>query len=170
MTGADSGIGWFDSADVDVLRPLVLDCLAVPRWGDGVLAARPFGEVDALVAAADVVLSDDEVLAAIAHHPRIGERGRGSSAAWSDGEQSGVDGSASGLLVDANARYEARFGHVFLICATGLSGADVLASLAARMGNEPAFELRVVNRELCRIAAIRLRKLVDRERQPPHRR
>ncbi|AXX33256.1 2-oxo-4-hydroxy-4-carboxy-5-ureidoimidazoline decarboxylase [Actinosynnema pretiosum subsp. pretiosum] len=164
MTGADSGgIGWFDAGEPSLLRPLVLDCLAVPRWVDGVLAARPFGVVERLVAAADVVLSDDEVLAAIAHHPRIGERGRGTSAAWSDREQSGVDGSLSAQLAEANARYEARFGHVFLVCATGLSGADVLRAVEARMGNDPAHELRVVNRELCRIAAIRLRKLVHRD-------
>jgi 2-oxo-4-hydroxy-4-carboxy-5-ureidoimidazoline decarboxylase len=46
------------------------------------------------------------------------------------------------------------------VCATGLSGEEMLADLSTRMGNDPATELRVVNRELAKIAALRLRKVV----------
>jgi 2-oxo-4-hydroxy-4-carboxy-5-ureidoimidazoline decarboxylase len=62
--------------------------------------------------------------------------------------------------VAANLAYEERFGHIYLVCATGLSGEQMLANLAARMDNDPATELRVVNRELTKIAALRLRKVV----------
>ncbi|PRY42683.1 2-oxo-4-hydroxy-4-carboxy-5-ureidoimidazoline decarboxylase [Umezawaea tangerina] len=156
------GLQAFNTAPADELRPLLTECLAVPRWVDAVLAARPYPDVDALVAAAEVDLSTDEIHGAIAGHPRIGERARhdGVSAKWSAAEQSGVDLSVADRLVAANLAYEERFGHIYLVCATGLSGEQMLADLASRMGNDPDTELRVVNGELARIAALRLRKAI----------
>jgi 2-oxo-4-hydroxy-4-carboxy-5-ureidoimidazoline decarboxylase len=156
------GLPGFNSAPADDLRPLLAECLAVPRWVDAVVAGRPYADVDALVATARVDLDAQEVLGAIAGHPRIGERADngGISAKWSSAEQSGVDASLSDRLVAANLAYEERFGHIYLVCATGLSGEQVLADLADRMDNDPATELRVVNRELAEIAALRLRKAV----------
>lgn len=147
----------------DLLRPLLLECLAVPRWVDAVLAGRPYADVDALLAAADRAaadLSTAEVRAAIAHHPRIGERagGGGVAAKWSADEQSGVGTSSADRLATANAAYEDRFGHIYLVCATGLTGEQVLADLTARLANPPDVEPGVVRRELARIAALRLRK------------
>ncbi|HWO63053.1 MAG TPA: 2-oxo-4-hydroxy-4-carboxy-5-ureidoimidazoline decarboxylase [Umezawaea sp.] len=157
-----SGLPGFNSAPADDLRPLLIECLAVPRWVEAVVAARPYPDVDALVARAEVDLDAHEILGAIAGHPRIGERARhdGVSAGWSSAEQSGVDVSLADRLVAANLAYEERFGHIYLVCATGLSGEQVLADLAARMDNDPATELRVVNRELAKIAALRLRKVI----------
>ncbi|MEU5695509.1 2-oxo-4-hydroxy-4-carboxy-5-ureidoimidazoline decarboxylase [Actinosynnema sp. NPDC020468] len=149
----------FDAAPEAVLRPLLTACLAVPRWVDALLAARPHGSPAALVAAADAIaLSDDEVRAALAGHPRLGEREPGSdpSARWSADEQRDVE--ADDRLAAANRAYEERFGHRYLVCATGMTGADVRADLTARLANPPGVELRVVARELARIAALRLRK------------
>jgi 2-oxo-4-hydroxy-4-carboxy-5-ureidoimidazoline decarboxylase len=156
------GLQGFNSAPADDLRPLLAECLAVPRWVEAVVEARPYPDVDALVARAEVDLDTHEILGAIAGHPRIGERAKhdGVSAKWSSAEQSGVDVSLADRLVAANTAYEERFGHIYLVCATGLSGEQMLADLAARMGNDPATELRVVNRELAKIAALRLRKVV----------
>ena len=157
-----SGLPGFNSAPADDLRTVLTECLAVPRWVDAVVAARPYPDVDALVARAEVDLDTHEILGAIAGHPRIGERAKhdGVSAKWSSAEQSGVDVLLADRLVAANLAYEERFGHIYLVCATGLSGEQVLADLAARMDNDPATELRVVNRELAKIAALRLRKVV----------
>ncbi|WNV89908.1 2-oxo-4-hydroxy-4-carboxy-5-ureidoimidazoline decarboxylase [Umezawaea sp. Da 62-37] len=156
------GLQAFNSALAEELRPLLTECLAVPRWVDAVIAARPYPDVDALAAAAEVDLSADEVLGAIAGHPRIGERAKhdGVSAKWSAAEQSGVDASVADRLVAANLAYEERFGHIYLVCATGLTGERMLEDLAARMGNDPDTELRVVNGELAKIAALRLRKAI----------
>jgi 2-oxo-4-hydroxy-4-carboxy-5-ureidoimidazoline decarboxylase len=156
------GLPGFNSAPADDLRPLLAECLAVPRWVDAVVDGRPYADVDALVATAEIDLDAHEILGAIAGHPRIGERAKsgGISAKWSSAEQSGVDVSLADRLVAANLAYEERFGHIYLVCATGLSGEQMLADLAARMDNDPATELRVVNRELAKIAALRLRKVV----------
>ena len=155
----------FNSAPEDELRPLLTECLAVPRWVDAIVAGRPYASMDALLAAAHVAaqgLSDEEVLGAIAGHPRIGERQKtgGVSAKWSRSEQSGVDSSQADRLAAANAAYEDRFGHIYLVCATGLSGAEMLDNLSSRMDNPPDVELRVVNDELAKIAALRLQKLI----------
>ncbi|MER5260452.1 2-oxo-4-hydroxy-4-carboxy-5-ureidoimidazoline decarboxylase [Actinosynnema sp. NPDC002837] len=154
----------FNSAPAAELRPLLTDCLAVPRWVDALLAGRPYADVDALLAASDrhADLTDDEVLTAIGGHPRIGEQasGGGVAAKWSADEQSGVGASLGDRLFAANAAYEDRFGHIYLVCATGLSGERMLADLAERMANPPDVELRVVNRELAKIAALRLRKVL----------
>ena len=68
---------------------------------------------------------------------RIGER---RLSGWSAGEQAGVGEVAETLtaLADANAAYEQRFGHVFLICATGRGPAEILAELNRRMSHDPA--------------------------------
>jgi 2-oxo-4-hydroxy-4-carboxy-5-ureidoimidazoline decarboxylase len=154
----------FNSAPAAELRPLLTECLAVPRWVDALLAGRPYADVDALLAASDRIaeLTDDEVVTAISGHPRIGERaaGGGVSARWSADEQSGVTASLADPLLAANAAYEDRFGHIYLVCATGLTGEEMAADLAARMGNPPDVELRVVNRELAKIAALRLGKVL----------
>jgi len=156
------GLPGFNSAPADDLRPLLAECLAVPRWVDAVVDGRPYADVDALAAKAEIDLETHEILGAIAGHPRIGERAKhdGISAKWSSAEQSGVDVSLADRLVAANLAYEERFGHIYLVCATGLSGEQMLADLAARMDNDPDTELRVVNRELAKIAALRLRKAV----------
>ncbi|GGU56134.1 2-oxo-4-hydroxy-4-carboxy-5-ureidoimidazoline decarboxylase [Lentzea atacamensis] len=155
----------FNSAPEAELRPLLTECLAVPRWVDAIVAGRPYASMDALLAASHVAaqgLSDEEVLGAIAGHPRIGERQKtgGVSAKWSRSEQSGVDSSQADRLAAANAAYEDRFGHIYLVCATGLSGAEMLDNLSSRMDNPPDVELRVVNDELAKIAALRLQKLI----------
>ncbi|WP_281248859.1 2-oxo-4-hydroxy-4-carboxy-5-ureidoimidazoline decarboxylase [Lentzea fradiae] len=155
----------FNHAPEAELRPLLAECLAVPRWVDAVVAGRPYPSLDALLAASSAAaqgLSDAEVLGAIAGHPRIGERQRtgGVSASWSRSEQSGVDSSQADRLAAANAAYEDRFGHIYLVCATGLSGAQMLDDLASRLHNPPETELRVVNEELAKIAALRLQKLI----------
>ena len=147
----------FNTTDV---RPLLTECLAVPRWVDAVLAGRPYADLDALKAAADLPLSSDEIRQAMAAHPRIGEQPKhsGTDAAWSRSEQSGVDNADA--FAAANAEYEAKFGHVYLVCASGRGGEELLKILRARLDNDPATELAVAGRELLKIAELRLAKAV----------
>ena len=56
--------------------------------------------------------------------------------------------------------YEETFGHIFLICAAGLSGEQILQVLRARLGNDPQTEHDVVIGELRKIASLRLAKAV----------
>jgi len=143
----------FNSAPAEQVRPLLAECLDVPRWVDAVLDGRPYPSLEELVRVAEVPLTPDEIRRAMAAHPRIGERATGRSRT----EQSGVDSAAAAKFRRANADYEQRFGHVYLVCASGRSGDELLADLQQRMANDPATELAVAGRELVKIALLRLR-------------
>src|SRR5829696_2197947 len=125
----------------------LLACCASPRWAGEVAAHQPYSDLETLCQLSDTVLGAlpwDEVLTALAAHPRIGERpmGNGREASWSRSEQAtaGPDGRRADELRSANAEYERRYGHVFLICAVGLSADDVLESLWKRIENDPTAE------------------------------
>jgi len=123
------------------------------------LASRPYPDETALLAAADTAteaLTWDDVLEAMAAHPRIGDRVSGHSAA----EQAGVNAADRDALAAANAAYEARFGHVYLVCATGLTGRDMLADVRRRLANDDQTERRVAQRELMNITRLRLSRLL----------
>jgi 2-oxo-4-hydroxy-4-carboxy-5-ureidoimidazoline decarboxylase len=142
-------------------------CCASPRWVDAMLAGAPYPDRDAVLQAADRALAEldwAELRRALAGHPRIGDRvpGNEREAHWSRAEQSAAvadDGQATALAA-ADRAYERRFGHVFLVCVTGLSVDAVLATLRERLGNDPATEREVVRGELGRIVRLRLAKVV----------
>src|SRR5215469_7694806 len=141
---------------------VLLSCCAAPGWARRVAAGRPYATVDDLLAAADAAWAAREpgdLEAAMAGHPRIGER---RLTGWSRQEQSGVrsDDQTAAALREANVAYEDRFGHVFLICATGRGPGDILAELDRRMANDPDTERAVAAAEIGKINEIRLRKLV----------
>ena len=82
---------------------------------------------------------------------------------WSAGEQAGTrdaDADTRDALAQGNRDYEARFGHTFILCASGRSAAEMLAALQSRMTNDPATELDVTAHELWRITRLRLEKLL----------
>ncbi|MCB9795206.1 MAG: allantoicase [Alphaproteobacteria bacterium] len=105
---------------------------------------------------------------AFTHHPRIGAdvdtlRARfGATASWSQGEQSGVQGASEQTLealAAGNRDYEARYGYIFVVCASGLSAGEMLQRLQARMHNSPENELRIAAGEQAKITRLRLLKL-----------
>ena len=143
-----------------VLRP----CADVHSFVDALVAGRPHGTVAALLAAARAqasTWSDAEVEAALADHPRIGERpsGAGASAALSGREQAGVDPADGGLqqrLAEGNRRYEERFGRIYLVRAAGRTGPELLGLLEQRLTNDPDTERAVTRGQLAEIALLRL--------------
>lgn len=137
-------------------------CCGSRRWVERMLAGLPYASDAALLEAAERewwTLARADWLEAFAAHPRIGER---SGDAWSRGEQSSVDQAASDVrraLEQGNRAYEARFGHVYLVCATGRGAADLLADLRRRLVADPEQELRTAAGEQAKITALRLEKL-----------
>ena len=142
----------------------LLRACASTRWIERMISGRPYRSMEALTAASDGVLATlgwPDIEQALAAHPRIGARGagHGREAAWSRQEQSGTRDAGPEVqagLRAGNAAYEERFGHVFLICATGMSAASMLAALQARLGHDPATEREVVRGELTKIVRLRL--------------
>ncbi len=149
-------------------------CCGASRWVDGMMAAAPFASADHLHATAERLwwaLSDDDWREAFTHHPKIGDVDQlrekfAQTAAWSEGEQAGVNTASDATLqalADGNARYEARFGFIFIVCATGKSAAQMLALLHGRIDNPPPAELLIAAAEQRKITRIRLDKLLAEE-------
>lgn len=135
----------------------LLGCCSAPRWATQVAAGRPYASVAALVEAAARALTDTDLDAALTGHPRIGDR---TAAGRSGREQGGVGDHVVAALAEGNRAYEERFGHVYLVCAAGRSGADLLAALRARLHNDPSTERAVALRELAEINRLRLGALL----------
>lgn len=157
------GLQAFNVASEPVAHALLRPCLDVDRWVAEVAADRPYHDREALLARAGEAaepLTPEEVEAALAHHPRIGEMPRTTSteAALSRSEQAGLDtgGDVQAELEEGNRAYEARFGQVFLIRAAGRSSAEILTALHERLRNEPETELAVAVQQLREIALLRL--------------
>jgi 2-oxo-4-hydroxy-4-carboxy-5-ureidoimidazoline decarboxylase len=147
----------FNTAPAAEARTAMLDCCGSARFADAMTAGRPYPSAAAAEQAAQTVfaaLTWADVREAMDRHPRIGARVSGQSAA----EQSGVADESRAALAAGNAAYEQRFGHVFLICATGLSGPQMLAALQRRLGNDQSAERAVASAELGKITVLRLRK------------
>lgn len=157
-------IATFDEADPATAAEVVRACARIESWVDAVVAARPYGSVDALVTQADALAAawtPAEVEAALADHPRIGQRhdGRTTSARMSRHEQAGVDRSTDTAvrLAAGNRRYEERFGRIFLVRASGRTSEQMLEQLQERLENDPETELAVTAGQLREIAALRLK-------------
>jgi 2-oxo-4-hydroxy-4-carboxy-5-ureidoimidazoline decarboxylase len=159
------------SAPADAER-LLRACCGSGRWVSRMLDRRPFGSSETLLtAAADVWwdLSADDWREAFTHHPRIGDREAlarrfAPTRHLSAREQAGVSAASEDVragLLEGNQLYEARFGYVFIVCASGLSAASMLEQLRARLAHDPATELRIAAGEQARITALRLRELPE---------
>lgn len=155
-------------------RRLLSRCCGSGRWVEGMLERRPFGDDERLYAAAEEIwwqLAGDDWLEAFSHHPRIGDRCLeverfAATRDLSRREQSGTAAASPEVLEalhEGNRAYEERFGHVFLICATGKSAGEMLAALEERLGNDPETELRVAAAEQAKILRLRLEKLIETE-------
>ena len=197
---AEEPLARFNALPPDEAEAELLACCATPSWAGAVAAGRPYATIASVLAASDdafVRMPAADLSAAVAAHPRIGDRatsdtarpaassrdtaGRGEPSRvppgregdardgdtrdgeWSRQEQAGVAGASvntMAALAAGNEAYEERFGQVFLICATGLSAAEMLAALRTRLGNDPDTEAKIVREELRKITGLRLRKLL----------
>ena len=143
-------------------------CCGSSRWSTAMAARRPFRDAGELYRAADDVwssLDGSDWLEAFAQHPPIGQRATG----WAQAEQSGTRDAASETLDELarlNHEYERKFGHVFLICATGKGADEMLAALKQRIEHNPASELRLAAAEQAKITRLRLENLVSQDREP----
>jgi OHCU decarboxylase len=170
MTLAD-----LNALDDDAAVGAFLRCCGSSRWARRMAEARPFADADAMAATADATwraLGQPDWLEAFAAHPQIGSNGSGRSdaSAWSDEEQAGVAAAAAQTrrrLAEANRDYQARFGYIFIVCATGKTADEMLALLEGRLRHDPVDELRLAAEEQRKITRLRLAKLLEEEPETP---
>ncbi|MFF0449843.1 2-oxo-4-hydroxy-4-carboxy-5-ureidoimidazoline decarboxylase [Streptomyces sp. NPDC004609] len=160
-----AGLTRFNTApEGDAIAALHEVC-ASSAWGSALLAGRPYATTEALLTAADAAvagLTDAHLAEAMAGHPPIGRPRPGDPT--SSREQSGMAGASDTLraeMLELNLAYQEKFGHVFLICATGLTGERMRDAVRSRIGNTPEREREIVRTELGRINRIRLARLVE---------
>jgi 2-oxo-4-hydroxy-4-carboxy-5-ureidoimidazoline decarboxylase len=180
---------WFNELPAEAAQQALLDCCSALGWAARMVAGRPFTSAeDAIRRSSGIVatLTIPDLADALAGHPRIGERPdaadaspwaapyyrpgssneaptRPHAADWSRQEQSGLaadDATSRQALARLNLAYERRFGHIFLVCASGRTGTQLLRVLLARLQNEPDDEWQVVRAELQKINALRLQRLL----------
>jgi len=85
---------------------------------------------------------------------------------WSAEEQAGVADALDSTrrrLAEANLEYQARFGYLFIVCATGRTAGEMLDILERRLKNDVTAEIQVAAEEQRRITRLRLAKLLEAE-------
>ncbi|MFF9897967.1 2-oxo-4-hydroxy-4-carboxy-5-ureidoimidazoline decarboxylase [Streptomyces longispororuber] len=161
------GLARFNTLDEAAARTALHEACASAAWGGKLLARRPFATTEALYAASDAAMAEltaADLAEAMAGHPPIGRPKPGDPA--SAREQRGMAGASEELkaqMLELNLAYQEKFGHVFLICATGRTGEQMRDAVQERLGNSPEREREIVRAELGKINRIRLARLVEEE-------
>ncbi|MFD9219555.1 2-oxo-4-hydroxy-4-carboxy-5-ureidoimidazoline decarboxylase [Streptomyces sp. NPDC060064] len=160
-----AGLTRFNTSQDSTALAALHEVCASSAWGSKLLAQRPYATVEALFDAGDAAmaeLSAGDLAEAMAGHPPIGRPKPGDPT--SSREQRGMAGASEELkaeMLERNLAYQDRFGHVFLICATGATGEQMLEALRTRIGNSPEQEREIVRTELGKINRIRLARLAE---------
>ncbi|MFE7536953.1 2-oxo-4-hydroxy-4-carboxy-5-ureidoimidazoline decarboxylase [Streptomyces rhizosphaericola] len=158
------GLTRFNTLADGEAAPALHEVCASAAWGGTVLAGRPYVTEEALLAASDAAMAEltaADLADAMAGHPPIGRPKPGDPT--SAREQRGMAGASEELkteMLELNLAYQERFGHVFLICATGATGEQMRDAVKSRIGNSPEQEREIVRTELGKINRIRLTRLV----------
>jgi OHCU decarboxylase len=156
-------------ADINSLEPaasrtIFLECCGSEAWASSMVAGRPFETLEQLRHYANDKwwnLSTEDWLEAFSKHPRIGENRQLSK--WSTEEQRGMAGSEDQTIqkmAELNEDYFERFGWIYIVCATGKNGTEMLALLEQRIQNDASQELRNASQEQAKIMDLRIRKLL----------
>ena len=137
-------------------------CTIAPAYCDALVSARPFSTIEDLNQASDQATSNLDTAPSRQSPTSTAERKAHS--AWSSAEQSGLSADDVRTLDDlaaANLAYESKFDHVFLICATGKNGAEMLKECNRRINNSPEVEIQEAREQLRLINQIRIKKLLE---------
>ncbi|MFE9025001.1 2-oxo-4-hydroxy-4-carboxy-5-ureidoimidazoline decarboxylase [Streptomyces iakyrus] len=166
-TSTPPGLTRFNALEEQAAYTALREACASTAWAKRLLAARPCATCEDLYAASDAAMAEltaADLDEAMAGHPPIGrpEPGDPTSAR----EQSGMAGASDALkaeMLELNLAYQEKFGHVFLICATGRTGEQMRDAVRERIGNPPEREREIVRTELGKINRIRLARLVEED-------
>ncbi|HEY8038273.1 MAG TPA: allantoicase [Polyangiaceae bacterium] len=160
------GVARLDALAPDEAHAELLACCGSAAWAKRMCGARPFRDLAAVKAeaarAADA-LTERDWLEAFAAHPRIGEK-KADARGWAAQEQSRVSEAGRATLdglAEANHAYEAKFGFLYVVCATGKSAEEMLALARERLEGDRARELVRAAEEQRKITDLRLARLVS---------
>ncbi len=141
-------------------------CCGSSRWVAAMASGRPFSTLAELHRAADVAwetTGPDDWAEAFEAHPRIGAPGNDAQANAEQGRAAESAAATRAALADLNTVYERRFGWIYIVCASGRTGDELIEDLRSRLGNTPERELAMAAAEQHRITRLRLGKLIGAE-------
>lgn len=161
----------FNHLPADALEQRLKQCVHISRWAHEIQQQRPFNDPDVLLDYAKQRAETwtwDEISAALATHPRIGEKQAKAALStkeeqFSKQEQAAIsqDEETQAALLKGNIAYEKKFDFIFLIRAAGRSSEDILTALNYRLVNDPYTEKRIVHQQLLEIALLRLSQEIE---------
>ncbi|HEY4183213.1 MAG TPA: allantoicase [Kofleriaceae bacterium] len=154
-------------AQVDA-RAAFKRCCGSTRFADTMTALRPFTDEPALLVAAERTwwsLDEAAHKEAFSAHPKIGDKKAPAAGdqAWSSGEQAAAASANAQILAElteAQRAYDAKFGFIYIVCATGKPAGEMLADCTTRLTHTAATELRCAAEEQMKITRLRLVKLL----------
>jgi 2-oxo-4-hydroxy-4-carboxy-5-ureidoimidazoline decarboxylase len=164
-SGSTPGLSRFNASDESAAQAELHEVCASSAWGSKLLAQRPFASAETLFTASDAAMAEltaGDLAEAMAGHPPIGRPKPGDPT--SSREQRGMAGASEELkkeMLELNLAYQGKFGHVFLICATGATAEQMLDALKTRIGHTAEEEREIVRTELGKINRIRLTRIVE---------
>ncbi|MEU2062626.1 2-oxo-4-hydroxy-4-carboxy-5-ureidoimidazoline decarboxylase [Streptomyces sp. NPDC013455] len=166
-TSTPPGLARFNDLEESAASAALHEACASTEWARRLLAGRPYTTAEDLYTASDAAMAEltaADLQEAMAGHPPIGRPKPGDPA--SAREQRGMAGASEELkteMLELNLAYQEKFGHVFLICATGRTGEQMRDAVKERIGNSPDQEREIVRTELGKINRIRLARLVEED-------
>lgn len=161
------GLARFNALEEHAAHAALHEACAATAWGKRLLAARPYATIEDVYTTSDAAMAEltaEDLAEAMAGHPPIGRPKPGDPT--SAREQRGMAGASEELqaeMLELNLAYQDRFGHVFLICATGRTGEQMRDAVRERIGNSPEQEREIVRTELGKINRIRLARIVEED-------
>ena len=168
---------WLNSLSADEATDELLQCCGSRLWAGQMADERPFSGPEELREKAAHIwasLDSHDWLEAFRSHPKIGDNKPTTSEEnkdqlhsgarkWSEQEQAGVRNAKEETLdhlAQLNRKYEAKFGYIFIVCATGKSSEEMLTILRERLENDTTKELPIAAAEQAKITDLRLKKLL----------
>ncbi|ALO36340.1 OHCU decarboxylase [Colwellia sp. MT41] len=146
-----------------------MQCCTASTWVNNMVAARPFANTPAIKKAADdawLGLTEQDYFEAFEGHPKIGDvsslRAKYANTKELAGNEQGLVKEANDAVLDVlaqgNTDYQAKFGFIFIVCATGKSAKQMSDLLQARLPNNRAQELVNAAEEQRKIFQLRITK------------
>lgn len=160
-----------NTLDKQKLREELFKCCGSSAWVEKMMKVFPMDDLVELLEDAEekwFECSEADWKEAFSHHPEIGDaeslKTKFSNPEWAAGEQAGVNEASQQTLEalsEGNRLYKARFGYIFIVCATGKSAEEMLGLLHARLSNAPEEEIKIAADEQNKITKIRLEKMLE---------
>jgi 2-oxo-4-hydroxy-4-carboxy-5-ureidoimidazoline decarboxylase len=164
-TPTPPGLARFNALEEHAAFAALHEACASTAWAKRLLAARPYATTDDLYAESDAAMAEltpGDLAEAMAGHPPIGRPKPGDpTSAREQRRMAGASEELRAEMLELNLAYQERFGHVFLICASGRTGEEMRDAVKERIGNSPEQEREIVRTELGKINRIRLARLVE---------